>query len=348
MRAARLYRAGEKFKIEDIEKPKLEKNTAIIKVKAAGVCATELDFIEGIFPINPSPLVPGHEISGDIEEIDSEIRTEFKIGDKVVIYNVMNCGTCWYCRNDFENDCPNRAGQIGFTVNGGFEEYVKVPISSLIRLPSNVSYEEGAVLTCSGMTAVHSTRRAGTKMGDVVAVNGIGGVGLMCIQVAKICGARVIGIADSEEKAELAKKVGADDTIIISPPYDGYKKLGEQIRKLTNRKGLDVFYELVGTTNTLNAGVDSLGIGGRLMIIGYKAEQNINFYPVDLLIKEGQILTSVAGCKRDVELALQFANEKIANPIITNRIPLEKINDAIQLIIDRKIKGRSVIMMDMK
>ena len=348
MRAARVYRAGEKFKIEDIEKPRLEKDTAIIKVKAAGVCATELDFIEGIFPINPSPLVPGHEISGDIEEIDPAIRTEFKVGDKVVIYNVMNCGLCWYCRNDFENDCPNRAGQIGFTVNGGFEEYVKVPISSLTHLPSNVSYEEGAVLACSGMTAVHSSRRAGTKMGDIVAVNGIGGVGLMCIQIAKICGARVIGIADSEEKAELAKKAGADDTIIVSPPYDGYKKLGERIRKITNDKGLDIFYELVGTTNTLNAGVDSLGIGGRLMIIGYKAKQNLNFYPVDLLIKEGQILTSVAGCKRDLELSLQFANEKRANPIITNRIPLEKINDAIQLIIDRKIKGRSVIMMDMK
>ena len=118
--------------------------------------------------------------------------------------------------------------------------------------------------------------------------------------------------------------------------------------QITNDKGLDVFYELVGTTDTLNAGVDSLGIGGRLMIIGYKAEQNINFYPVDLLVKEGQILTSVAGCKRDIELALQFANKKRANPIITNRIPLEKINDAIQLIIDHKVKGRSVIMMDIK
>lgn len=343
MKAARIHKSGEMFKIEDREKPTLEPGHAIIKVKAAGVCASELDFIEGVFPVNEeNPHVPGHEISGVIDEIDTQAKTSLKVGEPVVIYNVIPCGDCYSCRNGMENNCPNRVGQLGFTLDGGFEEYVKVPISCLILKPENVSFEEGAILACSGMTAVHSTRIARVKMGDTVIVNGIGGVGLMCIQVAKIAGARVIGVADSTEKAELAKKVGADDAIIVNE----YTGLGDKVRAITNDRGVDVYYELVGTTETMNAGIDSLGLGGRLVIIGYKENQNLNFFPVDLLVKEGQVLTSIAGCKRDIELALAYANEGRAKPIIENRMPLEKINDAITLIIERKVKGRSVIVMD--
>jgi D-arabinose 1-dehydrogenase-like Zn-dependent alcohol dehydrogenase len=118
------------------------------------------------------------------------------------------------------------------------------------------------------------------------------------------------------------------------------------VKDVTNGRGIDVYYELVDTIATLKAGVDCLGIGGRVMVIGYKAEQNINFYLVDLLVKEGQVLTSVAGCKRDLEVALHFGNQRKANPIITNKIKLEESNDAIDPIINQKIKGRSVIAMD--
>ena len=341
MKAARIYKPEEMLRIEEIEKPKLDKGTAVVKVRAAGVCATELDFLEGIFPFGPEPLVLGHEIAGVIDEIDPE-GSGFRKKDRVVVYNVMNCGKCFYCRNGMENTCPYRKGQIGFTHNGGFEEFVQVPVSSLVALPKEVSFEEGAVLSCSGMTAVHSSRVAGTTAGDTVLVNGIGGVGLMCIQVAKIFGAHVIAVADSAEKAELAKRVGADETLVVTD----YGKLDEEVRKLTGNRGVDVYYELVGTKGTLKAGIECLGIGGRLLIIGYQKEQNLDFYPVDLLIKEGKVVTSVAGCKRDLELALRFASEKRANPIIENRYPLERINEALQRIIDRKVKGRSVIVMD--
>jgi len=342
MKAARIHKPGEMLRIEEIEKPKLEKDTAVVKVKAAGVCATELDFLEGIFPFGPDPLVLGHEIAGLIDEIDPEAGSGFKKGDRVAIHNVMNCGKCYHCRNGMENACPNRKGQIGFTHNGGFEEYVQIPVASLVALPEQVSFEEGAVLACSGMSAVHSTRVAGTTAGDTVVVNGIGGVGIMCIQVAKIFGAWVIGVADSVEKVELAKKVGADEALVISD----YGKLGDEVRKLTDGRGVDVYYELVGTTATLKAGIDCLALGGRLLIIGYQKEQNLDFYPVDLLVKEGKVVTSVAGCKRDLELVLRFASQKRANPIIENRMPLARINDALQLIIDRKVKGRSVIVFD--
>jgi len=339
MKAARLHPGESKLRIDEVEKPKLEKGYAIIKVRAAGVCATETHFVEGLIPVG-NPLVLGHEIAGDIEQIDPAAKTDLKLGDRVAVYNMMSCGSCFNCRNDMENMCTQATGQLGFNADGGFEEYVAVPIRSLVSLPQNVSYEEGAVHACSGMTAVHSTRLAGTKLGDLVGVHGVGGVGLMCIQVAKICGAKVIAIADSEEKAALAKEVGADEAIVCSD----YAVLPEAIKGATAGAGFDVVYDLVGSTVGWNAMVESLACRGRLLIIGYRKEDLLNFHPVGLLLKEGQILTSVAGCKRDLELSLRYANEGRISTIVANRIPLEKVNEAIQLIIDRKVKGRSVIV----
>jgi len=342
MKAAFLYKAEQPFQIKDIEKPKLEPGTAIVKVRAAGVCATELDFIEGIFPIKEGGLVPGHEIAGTIDEIDAKAAGSFKKGDRVAIWNVMNCGVCHVCRSGMENACPHRKGQIGFTHNGGFEEYVQVPVGSLVALPANVSFEEGAVLSCGGITAVHSSRIAGLRVGDRAVVNGVGGVGLLCIQVAKVSGATVIAVADTKEKADIAKKVGADEAVVL----DDYAGLGKKIQDLTGGLGADIYYDLVGTTASYRAGIDSVGIGGRLLIIGYQKEDHLDFYPVDLLVKEGKVITSVAGCKRDLEMVLHLAGRKLVSPVIQNRFPLDKINEAITLIVERKVKGRSVIVMD--
>jgi propanol-preferring alcohol dehydrogenase len=341
MKAARLYPGASVLTIDEVEKPKLQNGHAIIKIRAAGVCATETHFVEGLIPVG-SPLVLGHEIAGDIDQIDPVYKTDLKVGNRVAVYNMMTCGSCFNCRNDMENMCTQSAGQLGFSADGGFEEYVQVPIRSLVTLPPNVTYEEGAVHACSGMTAVHSTRLAGTKIGDVVGVHGVGGVGLMCIQVAKISGAKVIAIADTPEKAVLAKEIGAEEAIVCT----GYSALAEQIKSVTHGAGLDVVYDLVGSTEGWNAAIDSLACRGRLIIIGYRKEDKLNFYPVGMLLKEGQILTCVAGCKRDLELSLRYANEGRITTVVSNRIPLEKVNEAIQMIIERKVKGRSVIVFD--
>ena len=339
MKAARIYKPGEPFKIEEIEKPQMKPGSALVKVKAAGVCGSELDFVEGIFPFTP-PFTLGHEIAGVVEEIDGDL---FCPGDRVVVYNYKNCGVCKYCRNDQENMCPNNTGQFGFTVDGGFAEYVLVPEQNLVALPENLSFEEGSILTCSGLTAVHSSRRAGTKMGDIVAVDGIGGVGLMCIQVAKVIGATVIAIADSEAKADLAKSVGADYQIVANKEYNNISK---EIMEITEGDGVQVYYVLSGISEAYTSGIESVSRGGKVVIIGYQKDNNIDFYPVGLMIKEGQIISSVAGCKKDVQLALEFASKGKLKVVIENRMPLEKINEAIQLLIERKVKGRSVIVFD--
>jgi len=341
MKAARIYEPGKPLQIDEIPKPQLNPGYALIKVKAAGVCGSELDFVEGIFPFTP-PFTLGHEIAGVVDEIYPGSETSLAVGDRVAVYNFIGCGVCKYCRNDMENMCPHNHGQLGFTINGGFAEYVAVPLYNLVPIPKNVSFEEASILACSGMTAMHSTRRAGTKMGDYVAVNGVGGVGLMCIQAAKITGAKVIAIADNEMRANLAKEVGADFAVVETD----YSKVPEKIKALTDNDGVQVWYDLVGTSAAYYAGIQSQCLGGKVVIIGYQKEQNINFYPVEMMVKEGQIISSVAGCKKDVQLALDYTSQGKIKVVVGQRFKLEEVNEAIQLLIERKAKGRSVLVFE--
>ena len=342
MKAARIYEPGKPFQIDEVAKPEMKPGHALVKVKAAGVCGSELDFVEGIFPFTP-PFTLGHEIAGVIEEIDPEYEILAQVGDRVAVYNYMGCGVCRCCRDDKENMCPNNKGQFGFTVDGGFAEYVLVPVYNLVPIPDGVEFEEAAILACSGMTAMHSARRVNAQIGEYVAVNGVGGVGLMCIQTAKIRGNKVIAIADNEMRAELAKSVGADFAIVETD----YTKVPDKVRACTpGGEGIQAWFDLVGTTESYLAGIQSQRRGGKVCIIGYQPANNINFYPVDMMVKEGQIVSSVAGCKRDVELALQYCAEGRIKVVVGARFKLEDINEPINMLINRTARGRSVIIFD--
>ncbi len=340
MKAALLYGPEQEFRIEEVDRPEHQQDSAIVKVRAAGVCGTELDFVEGIFPVSPSPMILGHEIAGDITEVDP--GKGFSRGDRVAVYNMMACGSCRYCRKGLESLCTNPKGQLGFNASGGFAEYTRVPISSLVHLPDEVDYPSGAVLGCSGLSAMHATRIAGIGLGETVVVNGVGGVGVMIVQVASLTGAKVIGVVDSEWRAGMAKEAGADEVIIIDPAK--YSELPQRVRELTEG-GADIFFELVGTTQTIKAGLDSLRGRGRFLVIGY-TDENLEYNPVNLLKREIQIRSSVAGSKVDLEDALQYAARKKIKTYIDSVRPLDDINICIKLIQERKVRGRNVLRME--
>ena len=165
----------------------------------------------------------------------------------------------------------------------------------------------------------------------------------MCIQTAKIRGNKVIAIADNEMRAELAKSVGADFAIVETD----YTKVPDKVRACTpGGEGIQAWFDLVGTTESYLAGIQSQRRGGKVCIIGYQPANNINFYPVDMMVKEGQIVSSVAGCKRDVELALQYCAEGRIKVVVGARFKLEDINEPINMLINRTARGRSVIIFD--
>ena len=312
---------------------------AIVRVKAAGVCGTELHFLDGLMTPEEYPFILGHEIAGVVEEV-SPGDTRVKKGDRVAVYNLIGCGACRYCRIGRENLCDSPR-QFGFNANGGFAEFVRAPAKTLVPIPEPVSFETAALLACSGMAAVHGVRAAGVNLGTTAIVDGVGGVGLMVLQAARLAGADVIAVGDSEEKLALAREFGATATLKAGDEEE-YRTLPDRVRELTDGAGADYFFELVGTTATMAAGFQALGKLGTFITIGYTGD-DIVVNPVDLLLKEARVVTCVAATRRDLEDAVQLAGAGKLRAAIQERLPLEGVNDALRSLRERRVLGRNVL-----
>jgi propanol-preferring alcohol dehydrogenase len=313
---------------------------AIVRVKAAGVCGTELHFLSGAIKPNSYPFILGHEVAGVIESLPSG-TAGFRVGDRVAVYNRVACGVCLQCRLGREEICDASERQIGFNEDGGFAEFVRVPVRCLVPLPDAVPYETAAVLACSGMSAVHGVRSASVALGSTAVVNGVGGVGLMVIQAAALAGAAVIAVGDSEQKLALAREFGATQTILAGDE-PAYEMLPERVREATGGAGCDTFFELVGTTASMTAGFRALAKGGAFVSIGYTGE-SISIHPIELILKENRLIANVAAAKRDLEVALTLAGEGKLRAAIAERLPLDRVNDALQGLRERRVLGRNVL-----
>jgi alcohol dehydrogenase, propanol-preferring len=337
VKAALLY-DGE-LRVEDTADPDAD-GWALVSARAAGVCGTELHFLDGMIPPPTTPFQLGHEAAGIV--LEAPAGSAVQPGDRVAVYNMVGCGRCAQCRRSRESLCTEPVGQLGFSLPGGFADIVRAPAENLVKLPDSVSFEAAALLACSGMSVVHAARLAGIALGDTVAVNGVGGVGLMAIQVAHGAGARVIAIADSEAKADAARGVGAAETLVL-PAGKGYDELPARIRELSAGVGADHYVELVGTSETMLAGVRSLGRGGKLVIIGY-TDEHLDLHPIELILSEIQVISSVAASRRDLETAVQLAAAGRLAATIDTRYPLDEIGTAIERLRARQVRGRNVIV----
>lgn len=312
----------------------------LIKVGAAGVCGTELHFLDGILDPRGTPRVLGHEIAGVVCG-GSGSPSGPGPGAPVAVYNVANCGACRCCRTGRDRLCERSQGMIGFTLDGGFGEYAAAPAANLVPLPPAVPPEDGAVLACSGMSAVHAVRLAGVGLGTPAAVNGIGGVGLMLIQVAALAGAAVAAVGDDPAKLALAESLGAKACVEARRPED-YSTLDREMRRLLSRRP-EVFFETVGTRETMQAGFRCLAPGGAFVQIGY-TDQRLDVHPGELIKNELRILTSAAGSKHDLETAVALAAAGRLKTVIARRTGLDGLEDAIHSLRDRRVLGRNVIV----
>ena len=339
MRAVEL--AGERgLRLVERPVPAAIAGQALIRVAAAGVCGTELHFLEGLLDPGGNPRVLGHEVAGTVCD---PVTGPDNPSRRVAVYNVVNCGGCRYCRTNRDRLCVRSEGMIGFTVDGGFAEYVAVPEANLVPLPETVSFEAGAVLACSGMTAVHAARLAGIGIADPVVVNGIGGVGLMLTQVAALAGATVLAVADDPAKLDLAESLGARAGLLIESG-EGYETLPRDANRLLGRAP-DVFFETVGTRDTMRAGFGCLAPGGAFVQIGYTS-QPLDIHPGALIRNELRILTSAAGSRKDLETAIALASQDRLAVVIANRTDLSGLPEAIRSLRDRRVLGRNVVVSD--
>lgn len=327
------------FAVSDIDDP-VEGDLALVETKAAGICGTELHILDKMLEPPSYPFILGHEGAGVVRYVPPG-TTQIAVGDRVAIYNFIGCGACLWCRTGREEVCSNQVGQIGFNQDGTFRDLIPAPVSNLIKLPDNVSFEDAALLSCSGMTAVHALRLSGVTVDQTVVVDGVGGVGLMTIQAAHAAGARVIAIADSEAKAALARDAGAGQVIVLDDA--GYAVVADRIKECTGGLGADHFFELVGTTASMLAGIRGLGRHGSAVIIGYTGE-DLQINPVELILSEVSVKGSVAAAKQDLETAISLAARGLLSAQIDTRYPIEDVATGLDRLRRREVNGRNVLV----
>jgi propanol-preferring alcohol dehydrogenase len=337
LKAAVLDKPKKNLDVKDVEIPKLERSEVLVKVKACGICHSDLHFINGERPTGKLPIILGHEAAGVVSEVGEDVQ-DFVRGDKVAISYYFTCGKCNYCRAGFENLC-NHILRFGMDVDGAYAEYTKAPARSLVKVGSKLSLREAAVATDAVATPYHALIRIGKlKINETVAIFGVGGLGINAVQIAHISGAKVIAVGRSWEKLNLAKKLGADE-IISAREEDPVRK----IMDLTSGEGVDLAAEFIGMPATINQTVNSIKKRGRAVIVGLSVNR-VDLNSINLVLRELKIMGSRGLLVRDLSEVLKLVENKDIKlkPVITNIYSLNEINEGIEKLREGKTI-RSVI-----
>ncbi len=328
MKAALFHGSGKPLEITEVPTPEPGAGEILVKVAACGVCHTDLHYIDhGVPTFKAPPMILGHEPSGIVAKVGADVKN-FKEGDKVLLPAVLTCGYCVNCRRGRENICDNMI-MFGNHVDGAYAEYVIAPAKDAIPMPDDVPLEEGSIIADAISTPYHAVViRGQVKAGDNVVVFGCGGVGINAVQVAAAVGASVIAVDIVPEKLEMAKKLGAQAVVNASKE----ERIDKTIKKLTGG-GADVSFEAIGNPKTIQDAFACIRKGGRTVVIGY-THKNVELPASKIMFFEQEIIGSL-GCRPvDYPKIIEMARTgKIKlKELVTGRFPLERINDAFDLL----------------
>ena len=334
MKAAQIPKPGGDFEIVEREIPKPGAGQVLIKVQACGVCHSDVLTKEGAWPGIQYPRVPGHEVAGMIDELGSGV-TAWKKGQRVGVgWHGGHDGTCLSCRRgDFRN-CQNLKIP-GISYDGGYQQYMVAPVEALAAIPESLSDVEAAPLLCAGITTYNALRHSGAMPGDLVAVQGIGGLGHLGIQFANKFGYQVAAIGRGSENAALAKKLGA--TVYIDSKATN---AAEELQKLG---GAQVILATAPNSKAMSALIDGLGPNGKLMVIG-AAFEPIEATPIQLISGSRTIQGWAAGTAADSDDTLRFAELTGVRPMIET-YPFEKAAEGYARMMSGNAQFRVVLTM---
>lgn len=326
MKAIRLTKIGQPLEAQDVPLPELGAQEVLIAVQAAGICHSDAHYRAGTSPVAVTPITLGHETAGTVAAVGARV-TSVQVGDRVCVHYMATCGSCAYCVQGQEQFCTT--GQmIGKHRDGGYAETLAVPARSVVLLPDEIPFEQGAIMMCSSATSFHALRKARLQPGETVAVFGAGGLGMSALQLARIFGARAVYAVDvNAQKLALAQTFGA-----IPIDAEHCDPVTELARR-TNGAGVDVALELVGLPLTMRQAVRSLAVFGRAVLVGI-TDQAFEVYPyTEVLGKEAEIIGSSDHLVSELPTLLDFARRGLLDlsSVITRTIPLEadSVNHAL-------------------
>src|ERR1700693_4877598 len=333
MKGAQIPRPGADFEIVEREIPNPDAGHIRIKVQACGVCHSDVLTKDGFAGIN-YPRVPGHEVAGIIDELGAGV-TAWKKGQRVGVgWHGGHDGTCPQCRKgDFRN-CRNQKIS-GISYDGGYQQYMVAPVEALVAIRESLSDVEAAPLLCAGITTFNALRHSGAFPGDLVAVQGIGGLGHLGIQFANKFGYKVVAIGRGSDNAALAKKLGAS-VYIDSQSTNAAEALQEM-------GGARVILATAPSSKAMSELIDGLGPNGKLIVIGATFDP-IEVTPVQLINGSRTIQGWASGTPADEEDTLQFAVLSGVRPMIET-YPLEKAGEAYARMMSGKAQFRVVLTM---
>jgi alcohol dehydrogenase, propanol-preferring len=334
VRAAVVPAFGQSLVIEDRPIPEPGPGQVVVRMEASGLCHTDIHAANGDWPVTPTvPFVPGHEGVGIVTAVGDGV-TSSQIGERVAVpWLGYACGTCKYCLTGWETLCPSQQN-TGYSVDGCYAEYFLAQAAFAMPVPAGIDPRVAAPLTCAGVTTYKAIKVGNVRPGDLVVVSGVGGLGHLAVQYAKIFGGTVAAVDITDEKLKLASELGAD--IVIDARDE------DPAEVLRQHGGADVAIGLAVDDRSFAKAYAGLRRGGRLVLVALPASGTLSIPVFDTVLNGTSVIGSIVGTRADLidVFALHAAGR---TRVSYETRPLAYVNEAIAEVLQGKAKARLVL-----
>jgi len=334
MRAVVVRSFEDALRVEEVPKPVAGSGEIVVKIEASGLCHTDIHAAHGDWPVKPKlPFTPGHEGVGIVETIGRDV-TEVAVGDRVAIpWLGYACGTCDYCVSGWETLCESQLN-TGYSVDGGFAEYAKAYGRYVVKVPAGVDPFDAAPLTCAGVTTYKAVKVSGAKPADLVAIWGIGGLGHLALQYARIAGASVVAVDLFDDKLDLARDLGAEFTVNASrqDPVAAIKELG----------GADAAVVLAVAPKAFEQAFASLRRGGTMALVALPAENTMELPIFETVLNGISVVGSIVGTRLDLREVFEL-HAAGKTRVIREERPLDQVHTAMEDVLRGDVPARIVL-----
>jgi propanol-preferring alcohol dehydrogenase len=333
MKAAVVTEFGKPLEIRQVTVPVPGPGQALVRIEASGVCHTDIHAARGDWPVKPSlPFIPGHEGVGVIEALGPGVRVR-SVGERVAVpWLGSACGRCRYCVSGRETLCELQTN-TGFSVNGAYAEYLLASADYVVPVPDWVSTMEAAPLTCAGLTTYKAVKLAGVGPTDHVAVYGVGGLGHLAVQYARIAGGFVTAVDLDEDKLDLARELGADH-VVHAATHDPAAAIRAQ-------GGADVAIALAASPQSFHQAFASLRHGGRLVCVALPAAGTLTIPIFETVMGGISVIGSIVGTRQDLAEVFELHRAGRTQVLAQSR-KLDEVNDVFAEMLAGQVKARVV------
>ena len=335
MRAAVVEDFTRPLVVQEVARPTAGHGEIVVRMETSGLCHTDIHAAHGDWPVKPSPpFIPGHEGVGIVVQVGDGVA-EVALGDRVAMpWLGYACGTCDYCVSGWETLCLEQRN-MGYSMDGGFAEYVKAYGRYVVKVPPGVEPVDAAPLTCAGVTTYKAVKVAGTRPSDLVAIFGVGGLGHLAVQYARIAGGRVVAVDLQDEKLALAQELGAEFTVNAAKedPIEAIQRLG----------GADQAIALAVSPRAFEQAYGSLRRGGKLVFVGLPADNTIELPIFETVLNGITVVGSIVGTRVDLREVFELHAAGLTR-VITEVRSLSSVNEAIDDVEAGRVPARVVFV----